>query len=290
MRSRSRSHNRSRSRSHSHRRSHREKHRHHRSPSHERHHRSPSHDIEPQVGQVCQGVVNHVEPYGVFLSLTNFKKQRNGLLHVSQFTKPPYHRRDARDMFQVGDKIEVIISEFKKNRISLTIPEGPLNIIHPYDEDEKDNLENKINPTMPKKIKTEEIGKMTGIKIDTGVTENSKKKITNAQLWEYSKMQQAQVTELEDDPNYNAKTGKLEYDEFEEEEPDVELNEREAPFLAGQTIRSGIAVSPIKISRAMEGTLQREIYNQIELMKKRKEKKRRRVAQHARTELCSQYS
>jgi ATP-dependent RNA helicase DHX8/PRP22 len=56
-----------------------------------------------------------------------------------------------------------------------------------------------------------------------------------------------------------------------EEDVEVELNPEEPTFLRGQTSRSGVALSPIRIVKAPEGTLQRAAMTQSALTKERRE-------------------
>jgi ATP-dependent RNA helicase DHX8/PRP22 len=49
------------------------------------------------------------------------------------------------------------------------------------------------------------------------------------------------------------------------------LNEKEAPFLRGQTAKTGIQLSPVRIIKNPEGSLQREAVNAIQGVKDRRE-------------------
>lgn len=53
---------------------------------------------------------------------------------------------------------------------------------------------------------------------------------------------------LIDDENLQDMQNAGEDDELNEEEPELELNDEEPPFLQGQTTKAGLCLSPIKIS------------------------------------------
>jgi len=47
-------------------------------------------------------------------------------------------------------------------------------------------------------------------------------------------------------------------DEFNEEDIDIEINDKEPAFLENHTTKSGVQMSPIRVVRNPEGSLQRE--------------------------------
>ena len=101
--------------------------------------------------------------------------------------------------------------------------------------------------------------------------ERQKKRIQSPILWEISRLRGGQAYDATDDIYYNKKTGKSEYEEIDEQEPDLELNETGPPFLKG--MKGSVALSPIKVARAMAGSLQGIAMNQARLAKRRKEKR-----------------
>jgi ATP-dependent RNA helicase DHX8/PRP22 len=44
---------------------------------------------------------------------------------------------------------------------------------------------------------------------------------------------------------------------------EIELNEKEPPFLKGQTSKGGMNLSPIRVVKNPDGTLQREALNAL---------------------------
>ena len=65
--------------------------------------------------------------------------------------------------------------------------------------------------------------------------------------------------------------GILNLDDDAEEEFEIDLNEREPAFLAGHTASSGADMSPIKIVKNPDGSLQRAAMTQSALAKERRE-------------------
>jgi len=60
-------------------------------------------------------------------------------------------------------------------------------------------------------------------------------------------------------------------DALHEEQPELELNEEEAPFLRGQTSKAGMCLEPIKISRLPDGGMQQTAMKQSQFAKDRKD-------------------
>ena len=59
--------------------------------------------------------------------------------------------------------------------------------------------------------------------------------------------------------------------ELEEEQAEIELNDEEAPFLAGQTTKTSLNLQPIKITKNPDGSLMRAAMNQAQRAKERKD-------------------
>ena len=70
---------------------------------------------------------------------------------------------------------------------------------------------------------------------------------------------------------WHAWQGILNVEDDAEEEFEIDLNEREPAFLAGHTAASGGDMSPIKIVKNPDGSLQRAAMTQSALAKERRE-------------------
>ena len=74
-----------------------------------------------------------------------------------------------------------------------------------------------------------------------------------------------------DDPNLQKIHNNDDDEELDEEQAEIELNDKEAPFLRGQTSKAGLCLSPIKISQNPDGSLQRAAMKSSTLAKERKD-------------------
>jgi ATP-dependent RNA helicase DHX8/PRP22 len=100
----------------------------------------------------------------------------------------------------------------------------------------------------------------------------SAKRLTSPERWEIKQLissgalNAADYPDLDDDFGKPAATGSAEI----EEELDVEIREEEPPFLAGQTKRT-LDLSPVKIVKAPDGSLNRAALAGASLAKERRE-------------------
>ncbi len=73
--------------------------------------------IEPEVGEVYEGVVTRIESFGAFVKFLNGAKE--GMVHVSELSA---HRiNQPSDLLKLGDKVIVKIKPSEKGKISLTM-------------------------------------------------------------------------------------------------------------------------------------------------------------------------
>ena len=119
---------------------------------------------------------------------------------------------------------------------------------------------------------------LSGIKLkaeDEDFTERKRpgKKLSETELWEAKQLIASGVLSVEEYPTFDDQEG-MHGQAAEENEVDfeVELNDAEPSFLKGQT-QSSIDVSPIKLVKNPDGSLQRAAMTQSALAKERRELK-----------------
>ena len=75
--------------------------------------------IQMQVGLVTEGVVESLQPYGVFVDLGN---GLSGLVHISQICEKRIKKPS--EVLTVGDKVKVKVTAVKDGKLSLSIKEA----------------------------------------------------------------------------------------------------------------------------------------------------------------------
>ena len=105
-----------------------------------------------------------------------------------------------------------------------------------------------------------EFGLITGIKLDTGEQNKKRKKqrTTSPDLWEYTRLKYMAKTDLK---LIRPDIGNEELSDIEEVE--VEVFDKEPPFLQDHTTKSGIHLSPVRVVKVPDGSMQREALNAV---------------------------
>ncbi|CRK45413.1 hypothetical protein BN1723_019729, partial [Verticillium longisporum] len=116
--------------------------------------------------------------------------------------------------------------------------------------------------------------------------QRQKKRMTSPERWEIRQLIASGVAKASDYPDlnedYNATLrgdGEMEL----EEEVDIEVREEEPPFLAGQTKQS-LELSPIRVVKAPDGSMNRAAMSGTALAKERKELKQQEAEAAAQEE------
>ena len=108
---------------------------------------------------------------------------------------------------------------------------------------------------------------------EQGSRRRPRKVMTEHEMWEAKQLINAGVLSVAEYPHFDAEGGMgLLQDVTVEEEVEVVLNDMEPPFLRGQT-RTSKELSPVRIVKNPDGSMQRAALHQIQLTKERRELK-----------------
>ena len=256
------SHHRKRSRSRSPRRHRRERDRrsHHDRPS-------PSEKLSsPELWGIYQGTVSGIMDFGCFVELHGFRRKWEGLVHLNNISNTRV--RSVKEVVSRHQRVWVKVISLSGERIALSMRDAdqktgqdltPMNKAKPIEEQTPSGLKGLSGVT----LKTEDQTR--------NVARRKKKKLTEAELWENRQLKAAGVYDAvesspEPEPEINPFTEMDIEEEFE-----IDINEEEPAFLKGQSSKSGVEMSPIKIVKNPDGTLQRAAMTQSALAKERKE-------------------
>ena len=106
-------------------------------------------------------------------------------------------------------------------------------------------------------------GAITGVKLDPPLEAGKKKikRIASPELWEQSRLQYNSNLVKKFDTQALKQESESEGLVSDSEDLEIDMNDYEPPFLRGQTTKAGINLSPIRVVKNPEGTLQREALN-----------------------------
>ncbi|ELR22169.1 ATPdependent RNA helicase DHX8, putative [Acanthamoeba castellanii str. Neff] len=220
-------------------------------------------DDEPVKYKIYDGTVRTVKEFGCFVSLEGVRGRKEGLVHVSEI-RAGGRLTNANDAIKRGEKVKVKVLGVAGEKVSLTMREVDQQTgkdLLPRKTDE-DTSHNPSAPNVRVRSRAEE---------DESTPHRPIKRMSSPEKWEWKQLAAAGVVDAREMPGFDETNGVLNNVEENEEELEVELSEVEAPFLRGQTRFSHIQLSPIKVVRNPDGSLQRAAMTQSALSKERRE-------------------
>jgi ATP-dependent RNA helicase DHX8/PRP22 len=235
---------------------------------------TPEIDDEPILFKVYDGHITGVKDFGAFVNIHGVKGKVDGLVHVSALVEGQRVNHPS-DLVSRGQPVKIKVVKIEGSRIGLSMK----------DVDQETGRDIAPQARIQSGANMERLG---GTKNEYGLiddkvlvfegdmTNNSrkvKKRMTSPERWEIRQLIASGVVKASDYPDldeeYNATLngeGEMEL----EEDVDIELREEEPPFLAGQTKQS-LELSPIRVVKAPDGSMNRAAMAGTTLAKDRRE-------------------
>ncbi|KAL6852162.1 P-loop containing nucleoside triphosphate hydrolase protein [Trichoderma novae-zelandiae] len=246
---------------------------------------APEIDDEPIMNKVYQGHVTGIKDFGAFVNIHHVKGKVDGLVHISRIVSGQRVTHPS-DLLSPGQQVWVKVVSIEGRRVGLSMKD--------VDQETGRDLEPQARLTSG--ANTEALGGRgrNGFVDDApamprdslGPPRRQKKRLTSPERWEIRQLIASGVAKASDYPDleedYNATLrgeGELEL----EEEVDIEVREEEPPFLAGQTKQS-LELSPIRVVKAPDGSMNRAAMAGTTLSKERKELKQKEAEEATREE------
>lgn len=261
---------------------------------------TPEFDDAPKIFKVYKGIVSGIKPFGAFVSLQGVKGKADGLVHVSAMQEGA-RVNDPSDLVCQGQSVRVKVMSIEPgpngSRIGLSMKEvdqvSGRDLIPQKRLASGANME-RLDGKGPDTNGNDRYASLTS---DVPVMEGEingkrlrqKKRMTSPERWEIKQLiASGAISALEYpdiDEDYHA-TLAGEGDFEEEEDVDIEVREEEPPFLAGQTKQS-LELSPIRVVKAPDGSMNRAAMAGTSLAKERRDL-RQQEAQDKAAEQASQ--
>ncbi|KAL8709962.1 MAG: hypothetical protein Q9220_005412 [cf. Caloplaca sp. 1 TL-2023] len=257
---------------------------------------TPEIDKTPILFKVYDGKVTGVKNFGVFVNLNGVQGKVDGLVHKSEI-QAGVRVNDPSDLISWGQLVKVKVIAMEPSRIGLSMKEVDQDTGRDLAPQRRlasgANMErlHGSSSTFGRKGGsngyTEEVPVIEGDL--NGRSARSKKRMTSPERWEIKQLISSGVISAAEypdiDEDYNATlAGEGEFEE--EEDVDIEVKEEEPPFLAGQTKQS-LELSPIRVVKAPEGSMNRAAMAGTSLAKERRDI-RQQEAQDKAAESASQ--
>eukprot|EP00898_Chlorokybus_atmophyticus_P004046 jgi/Chlat1/4642/Chrsp3S05597 len=230
---------------------------------------------EPELYAVYKGRVTSVQDFGCFVQLEGFREKREGLVHASQMSNKRI--ANAKDVVSRGQSVWVKVMARAGSKLSLSMRD--------VDQETGRDLtpiarppageEFRSNPRAGADGMAAPFRGLSGVPIvhddDDDRARRPFKRLSSPEKWEAKQLIASGVLDVREYPMYDEEgQGMLNVEEDVEDDLEVEINDEEPPFLKGQTSQS-IDVSPIKIVKNPDGSLQRSAMTQSALSKERRE-------------------
>jgi len=213
--------------------------------------------------------------FGCFVKLQGFRADKEGLVHVSAIA--PGQVRSASEVVKRNDEVWVKVLSLSGKRMSLSMRD--------VDQKTGADLSPHLSAGMKKRAEEEKAGAsanptrgqagLSGVRLtaddeDDGRQRRTVKRLSSPERWEARQLIASGVLDVRDYPDFDEEHGLLGNFEETEEQFEIERNEAEPLFLRGQT-KLSVAMSPIKIVRNPDGSMQRAAMTQSALAKERRE-------------------
>jgi ATP-dependent RNA helicase DHX8/PRP22 len=214
--------------------------------------------------------------FGAFVELVGFPagKRFEGLVHVSSMSKARVG--NAKEVVHRGDNVWVKVMSKTANRMSLSmrdVDQQSGQDLLPMGGDARSNPSGPAGREVGGSLRGLSGITATAADLDPGTGRRPVKRLSSPERFEAKQLIASGVLDVRDYPTYDPDNDGLMATVEEEAEQafDIEINDSEPPFLAGQTAASGADVSPIKIIKNPDGSLQRAAMTQSALQKERRE-------------------
>ncbi|KAI9366020.1 P-loop containing nucleoside triphosphate hydrolase protein [Zopfochytrium polystomum] len=236
-------------------------------------------DPAPVLYKIYPGKVTSTRDFGAFVSLDGVAGRVEGLVHISSLVAGNARIAKAADVVSRNQRVFVKVMSIAGSRIGLSMKDADQTTGKDLSPNlrvkTKEEIEQEAtrNPDRPVVTSFSEVPVID----DSGIPEISAvKRISSPERWEIKQLIASGVLNPKDYPTFDEEQGLLNYEE-REEELDIEIREEEPLFLKGQT-KSSIQLSPVKIVKNPDGTLNRAALQGAALAKERREIRQQQAA------------
>ena len=243
-------------------------------------------DDHPVFYKVYDGHITGVKDFGAFVNLHGVEGKVDGLVHVSAIQEGARVNQPS-DLLSRGQPVKVKVVKIEGQRIGLSMKE--VDQVSGQDLAPSRRVASGANMERMNGLDSNErYGALSDsvpvIEGDmNGRSRGNRKRMTSPERWEIKQLIASGAVSAQDCPDIDEEYHATVNGEgaFEEEEDiDIEVREDEPPFLAGQTKQS-LELSPIRVVKAPEGSLNRAAQAGTNLAKERKELKQSEAADRA---------
>ncbi|KAI9179109.1 DEAH-box ATP-dependent RNA helicase prp22 [Blastocladiella emersonii ATCC 22665] len=249
--------------------------------------RSPSIDDAPVQYKIYRGRALNVRDFGVFVQLDGVRGSIEGMVHISMLSNARI--ADPAELVRKNQPVWVKVMSIGASRISLSMKDvdqktGADLTPHLRVKTQRELEEEEERGRARKRFREQFDGPAGGGAPATGSASNfrSAKRLSSAERFELKQLMAAGVLDPREYPDFDAEQDQpgraVQHDP--EEDVDIEIREEEPQFLRGQT-KLTIQLSPVKIVKAPDGSLNRAAVASVEQAKLRRELRQQQAEEEA---------
>ncbi|KAJ2802382.1 DEAH-box ATP-dependent RNA helicase prp22, partial [Coemansia guatemalensis] len=248
----------------------------------------------PVIHQIYNGRITNLKDFGAFVALDGIKGRVEGLVHVSAIQRGA-RVGNPREVLERGQQVKVKVMSIIGSKLSLSMKD----VDQASGEDLSPNLRPGVpaeeaetkaraplrQPSQPISLSGSNaiwVGSRDSPVPTTSTTNgkpgrSSAKRMTSPERWEIKQLIASGVLDRADYPELDdVDEDGMPAFEDDEEELDIELREEEPDFLQGHAIQA-LQLSPVKVVKAPDGSLNRAALAGAALAKERKELKQQQA-------------
>ncbi|KAK4690090.1 ATP-dependent RNA helicase DHX8/PRP22, partial [Tremellales sp. Uapishka_1] len=226
----------------------------------------PIMDDKPVLYKIYNGSVSNVRDFGAFVSLEGVQGRIEGMVHVSQITGSRVNA--ASEVLTRNQRVKVKVMSIAGTKLSLSMKD--------VDQSTGADLSPHLHVKSNEEIADEErrhAARPSGsnstplIHVDERKG-SSAKRLSSPERWEIKQLIASGVVDASEYPDLDEDFGTSLANPEVDEEVDIEVNEVEPAFLSGQT-KIHLELSPVKIIKAPDGSMNRAALAGASLAKER---------------------
>jgi ATP-dependent RNA helicase DHX8/PRP22 len=255
---------------------------------------TPEPDNEPILYKIYDGKVTGIKDFGAFVNLQGVRGKVDGLVHVTQMQEGARVNHPS-DLLSRWQEVKVKVIKMEGGKISLSLKE----VDQVSGQDLAPNR--RIVAGVASGANMQGLGGSDVVPVvengRNGRNGGMRKRLTSPERWEIQQLIASGVIPRSDYPDIDndyqdAIKGEGGFEE--EDDVDIEVREEEPPFLQGQTKQS-LELSPIRIVKAPDGSMNRAAMSGVTLAQERRELRQAEAqekvdAEAAKTDLSAQWN
>ncbi|KAG8908894.1 DEAH-box ATP-dependent RNA helicase prp22 [Tulasnella sp. 408] len=228
-------------------------------------------DERPVLYKIYDGKVSNIKDFGAFVQLEGVQGRAEGMVHVSNIQQGG-RVNSVGDLLSRNQPVKVKVMSVAGDRIALSIKD----VDQATGRDLTPHLRIKSEAEMIEEEKRAQKHMSSsnaiplGSKIAADKPTRSAKRLTSPERWEIKQLIASGAIDASEYPDLDEDFANPTMAAEVEEELDVEVREEEPSFLKGQSKRS-LDLSPVKIVKAPDGSLNRAALGGASLAKERRE-------------------